>query len=268
MRAKHVVSLCLIVTALGCGEADKPRQLPYDPDETTIIGGGDGTAAPAGDARTVNTPDGEDCVNLDITCVQPQDECGDDGTADVIVDNDGTVLYVACYPQDGVSVEEFEGPVEDLPNNAVLVIDGDVDGADVVGDVTIDGNNITVYGNGPDVSVIDGNLDIAMNNSIVRGVRITQDVTISKNNGTLIDCVIEGNLTITGENVNVALCEVWGETHVLANNAVFVANVFGSEPVIDANMKACNNNTLFSDDNDDGEVTPDELGAEIDCGVE
>lgn len=265
MRAKHGVCFFLIVTALACGDADPKRKVPYNADETTVIGAGPNGP---GDVYVVTTPDGEECVELDAdVCVSPQEECGEDGTADVLVDNDGTVLYVACYPpEDSVSVEDFEGPVEELPNNAVLVLDGEDDGVDVMGDVTIDGNNITVYGEGPDVSVIDGNLDIAKNNSIVRGVRILEDVTISKNNGTLIDCVIEGNLTITGENVNVALCEVWGETHVLANNAVFVANVFGSQPVIDAKMKACNDNTLFSDDNDDGEVTPDEIGAEIDCG--
>lgn len=269
MRPMHRVSLCFFVLALGCGSSDPKRELPYAPDETTVIGGGSNSGLPTGDYQVVSTPDGKSCVMIDeFECLQPQNECGDDGTADVIVDNDGTVLYVACYPQDGVSVEDFEGPIGELPNNAVLVIDEADDGADVMGDLTIDGNNITVYGHGPDVSVIDGNLDIAKNNSIVRGVRITQDVTISKNNGTLIDCVIEGDLTITGLNVNVALCEVWGQTRVLANNAVLVANAFASAPEVTATtVKACNNNVLFSDENDDGDVTDDEITGDVDCGL-
>jgi hypothetical protein len=272
VRSMVAVS-CLL--ALACGDdPPKPAALPYSPNETNVIGGDGFFNAPTdggasgGGGIAVGTPNGDECINLDDVCVRPQVTCdSDEAAADVLVDKDGTVLYTACYPTSGVSVESFEGPVGDLPNNAVLVIDDADDGVDVMGDVTIDGNNVTVYGNGPDSSVIGGNLNIAMNNSIVRGVRIQGDAVISKNGGTLIDCVIEGNLTITGENVNVALCEIWGETTITANNAVLVQNVFAKQPTIDAKVKACNDDLLFADANQDGVVDPDEIQGEISCDI-
>jgi hypothetical protein len=261
-------SVLLVFIALGlaaCADSGtQTRRLPYNANETTVIGSSG--SGGLDNAQVVSTPDGTECINLDdVVCATPQSECGNDGTADVLVDENGTVLDVVCYPSGGVSVETFDGPVENVGNSAVLVIDDVDDGVDVDGDVTIDGNNVVLFGAGPDTSVIGGNLNIDKNNAIVRGVRIQGDVVIDKNNPSLIDCVIEGDLLIKGNNVNIALCEVWGTLTIEGNNAKLVSNHFAQAPSIKGKNTVCNDNVAFADANDDGEISPSELGAAIDC---
>ena len=254
---------CLLYIA-GCGASATPTRLPYDADSTTIIGGNfdnpDGMAW-----EDVTTPDGDGCVNLDSVCVQPQKECGDDARADVLLKEDGTVADVICYPTNGVSVETFEGDVHKVGNDVVLVVDDQDDGVDVMGNVTIDGNNVTLYGHGPDVSVIGGDLHIDKNNSLVRGVRVQGDVVIDKNNPSMVDCVIEGDLTIHGNNVSIALCEVWGKLTIEGNNAVLTSNRFAHAPEVKGNNTTCTDNKLFSDANADHVVADDELGDAVSC---
>jgi hypothetical protein len=253
----------LLLAACADG-ASLPTQLPYKPNTTSVVGGNfdnsDGLVA-----TDYATPDGSACVDLDGTCVKPQDECGDDGTALVLLDAKSQVADIICYPKDGVAVDAFEGDVRDTGNNAVLLLDDKVDGADVTGNVTIDGNNVALFGHGPDQSVIAGDLHIEKNNALVSGIRVQGDVVIEKNNPSLVDCVIEGDLTIRGNNVSVALCEVWGKLTIEGNNALLVANKFLSAPEVSGINLRCSANVAFSDDNHDGHVADAELNGPIAC---
>ena len=258
--------LLVVCSLLGIAACGAETHLPYDPNSTTVIGGE--TDNPDGLAWQVEeTPDGEACINLDDVCVQPQKACGDSGAADVLLAEDGSVADVICYPTDGIAIESVEGDLDHVGNDVVLVLDDEDDGADVTGDVTIDGNNVTLFGHGPDTSVIDGDLNIDKNNSVVRGVRITGDVTIDKNNPSLVNCVIEGDLTILGNNVSIALCDVWGKLTIEGNNAVLVSNHFASAPEVKGNNTVCSSNRLFKDADDDHAVGDDELGAEVNCSA-
>jgi len=246
MHKHFLIVQALFVLGVGCGNDGNSRGLPYTPGQTTLIGG-------------------DECAKLDDECVDAQQQCGKDGAADVLLDDSGRLVDVICYPTTGVAVENYDGPVEDVGNNVVLVLDGADDGVDVDGDVTIDGNNVTLYGEGPDVSVIGGNLDIAKNNAVVRGVRVQGDVTIEKNNPSLVDCVIEGDLLIHGNNVSIALCEVWGKLTIEGNNAVLVSNVFAQLPEVKGNNTVCNDNVSFVDADHDAKVADDELGDAVVC---
>lgn len=178
-RFEIVVLLGSLLGLVACGSDDAPRTLPYDPNSTALIGGDydnpDGLAF-----RIRETPDGDECIDLDGACVRPQKECGDSGAADVLLDDSGKVVDVICYPTSGVAIETIEGEIDHVGNNVVLVFDDEDDGADITGDVTIDGNNVTLYGHGPDTSVIGGDLNIDKNNAVVRGIRVEGDVTIDK----------------------------------------------------------------------------------------
>lgn len=263
-RASVLLALGLGLT-VGCGDEDERiPKFPYSTDETTLIGDADNPDGLAG-YRIVRTPDGEACINLDDVCVTPQSECGDDGAVDVLLDDQGNVVDVICYPTGGVSIETVEGGIDDVGNDVVLVLDDEDDGVDIAGDVTIDGNNVTLYGNGPDTSVIGGDLEIAKNNALVRGVRIEGDVLITKNTPSIVDCVIEGDLTIRGNNVSIALCEVWGRVAIEGNNTVLVGNRFASAPEIAGKNTVCNGNVAFEDANEDETVDSDELGEPIEC---
>jgi hypothetical protein len=147
----------------------------------------------------------------------------------------------------------------------VCVLDDVDDGADITGDVTLDGNNVTLWGHGPDVSVIGGDLNISKNNARVRGVRVRGDVTIDHNNPSLVDCVIEGNLIIHGNNVAVALCDVWGTTQIDGNNAVLVENRLASAPEVTGNNTVCTSDFAFEDSDDDKIIADAELGQELAC---
>jgi hypothetical protein len=265
MQRDWVLLVVCLGALAGCAgdEQTRPR-LPYATDKTTVIGDFDN---PDDSARfqTWSTPDGAECINLDDACVKPQDVCGDDGAADVLLNERREAVDVICYPTDGVAIEDLEGEVEDVGNDVVLVLDDADDGVDVQGDVTIDGNNVTLWGHGPDNSVIGGDLAIEKNNAVVRGVRIQGDLVITKNNASLVDCVIEGDVTIAANNTSIALCVVWGTLTIEGNNTVLVGNRLAASPTIAGNETTCNGNVAFTDDNEDHTVEDDELGDVIEC---
>lgn len=242
----------------ACGSDETEVVTPYEPGSATIIGEQAG---------------GEAIVTLsgcnDGACTEAVEQCGADGAADVIVDDAGNVVEVICYGQD-VAVEQI--PAEqvdtystDQKNDTVLVLDGADDGVDVEGDVVVDGNNAVIYGEGPDVSVVSGTLQLEMNNAKIRGVRIQGDVIIDKNDTKLLYCVIEGDLTIIGNNTTVAECQVFGRVQITGLNTVFVRNGCEGAERLDGFNLTCNGNTSFADANDDFVVQDAELGAELEC---
>ena len=265
-RISKLVFLSGVVLS-ACGSSADTSALPYSANLTTVIGG----ARPDKKDKDkryheVATPDGDDCVDEGKdTCAKPQDSCGDDGTADVLVDSQGKTLAVVCYPSGGVAVQDVDGNLSKVGNNTVFVLDALDDGPDVTGDVTLDGNNVTLWGHGADVSVIQGDLHIDKNNARVRGLRVMGDVTIDKNNPSLIDCVIEGDLTIRGNNAAMALCDVWGKTTIEGNNSVFIENRLASAPLIVGKNTDCAGDLRFDDANDDGVIADAELGLELSC---
>jgi hypothetical protein len=268
VKMNRVVAFAVVCCGMvgACGDDNAGRQLPYPTDKTTLIGDYDNPKDLAG-YRTVTTPDGDACINLDDVCVKPQAECGEDAVADVLLDDQGNVVDTICYPTGGVAVETVEGDLKKLGNDVVLVLDDKDDGVDIDGDVTIDGNNVTLYGHGPDTSVIGGDLHIDKNNSLVRGVRVEGDVVIDKNNPSITNCVIEGDLTILGNNVSIALCEVWGKLTIEGNNAILVGNHFASPPAVKGKNTVCNGNFEFADADADGKIADSEVGAAIDCSA-
>lgn len=266
------VSMLMVVGSVlvgACGSDEGVTVLPYAANLTTVIGGDEQAEGTSKDGfRIVDTPDADECIDEDSgECLKPQEECGDDGVADLLVDANGKPLTTLCYPTDGVAVEDIEGDLSKVGNNTVFVLDDVDDEADVTGNVTLDGNNVTLYGHGPDVSVIEGDLHIDKNNARVRGIRVRGDVVIDKNNPSLVDCVIEGDLTIHGNNVALALCEVWGNVNVHGNNAFLVENLFANAPAVAGQNTVCNGNDAFADADDDQAVDEEEIGDPIECAA-
>jgi hypothetical protein len=229
---------------------------PYDPGQATLVG-----AEKGGEDLELS----EACAEYD--CGGELDQCGDRAAADVIVDANGEVVDVICYKQDvsvdAVPLDQTESA--EAGNNTVLVLDDEDDGVDVEGDVTISGNNAVLYGEGPDVSVIGGTIEIEKNNAIVRGVRVQEDVTITKNNTQMAFCVIEGDLTISGNNTTVAECTVFGKVTITGLNTVFVQNQFAQVDFTAQNL-ICNGNVHFDDADRSLTVESSELGEGIACG--
>lgn len=245
-----------MVLASACGDdADHNVDYPYDPDQTIVIGGDSD--------EPLTTPDGNACLEIDNeNCIRPQEDCGDDGRADLILDENGNVVDVICYPTSNAPIETIPAesvPVNKTQNNAVVVLDAADDGVDIEGDLSVDANNVVIYGESPDVSVIGGDLDVTKNNTTVRGVRIMGDVTVEFNNANFVFCVIEGDVTILGNNTTFAGCDIWGDLQVSGENAILVSNHLADPGPFAAQGLVCNGNYHFEDGNTNGVIEADEL---------
>jgi hypothetical protein len=267
VRTRHsLLAIGSLLAAAACSSSEG-SSYPYSPNQTSVIGStDDDDGKPSKDApdligitpvRTTSTS----------SSASARDACGDGATADVIVAAGGDVLSTICYPNEDYEVVPLGDQAEDprLGNNVVAVVDDSDDGVDVEGDLVIEGNNVIVYGGGPAVSVIGGDLDVLKNNAIVRGVRIAGDVLLEKNNTALVYCVIEGDLHVVGNNNSIALCQVWGRITIEGNNTVLVSNLIAGDQAISGKNLRCNDNHRFTDIDGDGVVQDDDVLAPVNC---
>ncbi|MEO8179014.1 MAG: hypothetical protein ABI895_09295 [Deltaproteobacteria bacterium] len=252
---------CVLVGLLACGGGEEPEAItPYRLRQALLIGPDKGGTPEALDHVC------DDAADRDA-CRDGIEQCGQDAYADVVVDEDGSLLDVLCYGANVTVREVGDDPVanEVVGNHTVLVLDDVDDGADVTGDVTLSGNGAVLYGKGADVSVIGGTLAIEKNNAIVRGVRIQGDVTVVKNNIKLAFCEIDGDLTLSGNNATVAECIVHGRVLIGGINTVFAQNELGANDALSGKNLRCNANVSFEDSDADGSVSDAELGRAVTC---
>jgi hypothetical protein len=251
----------------GCGEDDPLASAdPYRPHEegaVTVINGD--PAMPIASGAVTE----EGCLQVTAdNCVPVVREgtfCKEtEGPADAVV-VDGMIAQVVCYsadPQKGTTtVLDGDGDGDtDIPQNengAVITFDPSTDGKPVMGNITLDANNVTLYGNGPDKSIITGDLNITGNNARVRGIRVKGNVTISLNTAALIFVVVEGNLTVESNNSIVAETNVYGNFTVApGNNTILVNNGAAGNWTIEPSGHQCDNNVALTDG--DGDKTVDE----------
>jgi hypothetical protein len=216
--------------------SDVRANMPYTLGQALVIGESDS-------GELVAVDDGCDSA----ACQAVRERCGESAYADVVVDAEGEVLDVLCYPGNA-KVEEIASAAVDTAsagNNTVLVLDALDDGPDVTFDVVLTGNNAVIYGRGADVSEIGGDLLIDKNNAVVRSLRIDGDVTIDKNNAQLSFVEIHGDLTIRGNNTTLAKSVVYGAVHIEGVNTVLVQNRLAGERALSGKNLTCNGNVSF-----------------------
>lgn len=239
----------------SCSDPDGTVATPYLPGVMVVVGEVEG-----GELTTIGACQQRDCEAF-------EDHCSATDAADVIVGPDGDVVDVLCYRQ-RVNVQEIRTEAVSSAragDNTVLVFDGFIDGVDVDGDLTMDGEAATVYGQGPSLSIVGGTLEVEEAGAIVRGIRIQEDVTISQDDVKLTFCAIDGDLTITGDNVTVAVCDLFGEVRVLGDGAILVDNRTQQAPIVTGADALCDQIQAFSDENDDFRVQADEVGNDFSC---
>ncbi len=271
MRTSFVFFAVPFAALLACGGSDDVQvqgdNTPYtsDPNKTVVVGGASG----ATDAQQGATSS-SGCVKLpDGTCVEAKG-CADGERRDVIVDSKGKVVDVVCYPASSdPPVIDSNGNVslDKNQNNGVVAIDGADDGVDVAGNVTAQGNNVMVYGEGPAVSVIGGNVVASGNNFAMRGVTVKGNVEISGgNNAALVLCTVEGNVHIVGNNNVIADCDVLGDIVIEGVNNTLVANhVGGVIRVSESKNSVCDGNTKWNDANANKTFDTGEAGGALEC---
>ncbi|MBX3189436.1 MAG: hypothetical protein KF819_20600 [Labilithrix sp.] len=266
MRTLPLAAFLFVLVACGseAPPASQGNDTPYtsDPGKTVVIGAGGQSVQTVPPGGCVTLPSGE--------CVTPDKKCKADERTDVVVDSSGKVVAVVCYPASASPTPVDENGNVELgkENKGVVAIDGLDDGDDIAGNVTSSGNNVTVYGQGADVSVIGGNVTAEGNNFSLRGVRVKGNVNISGgNNATLVLCVVEGDVNITGNNTVMASCNVLGKITINGVNTVLVSNqVGGGISVSEAKNTVCDGNVEWNDANSNKLVDPGESGAPLTCG--
>ncbi|MBI2377422.1 MAG: hypothetical protein HYV07_25700 [Deltaproteobacteria bacterium] len=282
---RWIASGCVAASLWGC--SDEPtatlaaRDEPYEPwseENTTVIGGNTTGNAPEPGFVATGQVTAAGCLQVtDASCVEFEREgrycTTDSGPVDVIRNGD-SVVEVVCYEDtDGtagstVVVDGDSDGAIDVPqqkNGSVLTFDPSSDGKPVAGNVTVDANNVTIYGNGPANSIIDGNLVITGNNARIRGVRVTGNVVFDLNTGALVLSVVEGNIHVGSNNVLLAENDVFGNVEVSGNNAILIGNDVSGNWQISGQNPVCSENFAFADADENGSVEDSERGNALTC---
>jgi hypothetical protein len=261
------------------GEADEeppPAASEPDPDEPPTSTG----------TVLVGTPEGEGDVGEMAVCVDglcsvpPVDTsnwCERDGGPVDLIYVDGVLVETICYPPaddpDRPTMEidtTTPGDIEvvQTANNTTVTFDPATNGTPIEGNIAIDGNNVAIYGNGPDETIIDGDVMLDGNTVRLRGVTITGDLILMKNRAAVVLCRIEGNVRLSTTSTNGSVFaenDIWGDFTSDSNNNVFVANdVLGLWEHV-GNNNTCDDNSGFADENDDGLVDDEERTEQLTC---
>ena len=278
--------IALLALAIGCGDSatgttgweiseEEGGKTSYGDDGDSIV-----TSNSRDDTFVVTgQPEEDECVEIEEHCYDLEDlkdqYCDDrDAQVDVIV-VDGEVVDVICYPprDGGQDIEEItrdedgDAEVEQTNNGAVVTFDESTDGEPIEGDITMEAERVTLFGNGVDETIIDGDIYVRSNQSRIRGVTIMGDVTFEQisNNSKMAFCKIYGDLLIESNEVTVTNCQVWGDVTVTGNNTTLVnIGVQGAWEISPNSF--CDGCYRFTDEEDDKEVHEDEIGEELTCG--
>jgi len=285
--------LVLVVPLLACSDDDN-GSLSRFPDgygdfrdeNVTAVGGseeGDVRAIPGSGSVIVGTPEGsggEVCFS-DTLCEVPDTAgsnfCEREGGPVDLIYVDGVVVETICYPpaEDPDRPLELidstrEGDVEivQMANNTTVVFSDDLDGQPLVGDVSVDGNNVAIYGNGIDNTIIDGSVTLDGNNGRLRGVTITGDLILRKNNVAIVLSKILGDVVLDTMSTNGSVFaenDIFGSFSSNSNGNVLVGNDVLGAWSLTGNGYTCDRNYAFADGNGDELVDDDERGALLEC---
>lgn len=211
---------------------------------------------------------GGGCIMYQSECLKPAEKCGT-SAVDIVLDSKGKPLDYLCYPSEStLTVQDLaaqQGTIMQNENDTVLVLDDLHGGANITGPVTVDGNNVVIYGTTPNAAVLAGSLTVDGNNALVRGVRIKGNVTIDKNDATLAFCVIEGNLTVTGNNFRLLACDVLGSVSITGNGARLYGDHIVGSLSSQGKDPDCNDDFAATDTNGNLSIEPSEVGAPLKC---
>jgi len=242
--------------ALACSSSKAEPILPY----------------PVGQAMVFGTPRGGVMMPVDASCdsdvcVAVRERCGGEAYAEVIIDAPGELLDVMCYPG-GLTIRDIGlGPFDTIgeESDTVFVFDAHDDGADMLGEVIITGDDDVLYGAGAAVSVLGEGLRVDGERVVVRGMTIRGDVTIDRNDAKLSLVQINGDLNINGNGVTLSESIVHGEIHLVGSGTVLSRNLLEGTAELSASDLRCHQNQRFDDVDADRYIDDAELGGEVDC---
>ena len=251
----------------GSGADTAGEPVPETPVLVGTSGGGDASME-------------EVCISDTLCQVPPVDEskwCEREGGPVDLIYADGKLVQTICYPPaddpnrpteviDGTTPGDLE--VAQNANRTTVVIDPATNGMPITGDVSIDGNNVSIYGNGPDNTILDGDVTLDGNNIRLRGVTITGDLVISKNRVAVVLCRILGNVRLDTMSTNGSVFaenDIFGDFTSTSNDNLFVGNDVLGAFKHEGNNNLCDRNAAFEDKDGDLLVDDDERGTALTC---
>lgn len=254
-RSLAVTAGLALTTLAGCGSVAFPGG-----DNRTIVISPDGT-------QSYGNPSGNDCLTLPSgECVRPQQQCGVGAHAEVVVSADGKIQDVVCFPDKAQSYTVVDNqPAVSVEGKEIVVLDRAADGPDVAGNLDINGSNAIVYGQGPGLSVIGGNVNVIYNNGIVRGISVLGDTTFIGNDNTFYYCVIYGNVTIQSNGNVLSACDIYGNVTVIGNNNELRALRIQGTVSNQGSNNVCSADVRFTDTNLNKLIEPIEIGSALSC---
>lgn len=269
MKRVWVVTLAAVC---ACGGDNRDVYGPYDDKNTTVVGTTSGDPV-----IEVTGPKGSgECVKVDGDVCVPVDDEGSwcdrsGGPVDVVV-VDGVVVKTVCYPPSRddkttaiTSTNPGDTNVLQTANGTAIVFDSSLDGQPITGNIDVDGNEVSIYGNGPDKTIIDGDVNIQGNNVRIRGVTITGNLTIGLNTAAVLLSRVYGDVTISKNNSVFVDNDVYGNVSVSANNTTLVGNHVQGTWQVNGASSICDGDIAFNDADSDHVVDDNETGAELTC---
>jgi hypothetical protein len=246
----------VLLGVCACSSSARELVLPYPVGQAMVFGASEGGVTTSIDAACATE-----------TCVAVRERCGGDAYAEVVLGTPGNVLDVMCYPGDLRVREIGAAPFESIgeESDTVFVFDALEDGADVLGDVTVSGDNDVLYGAGAEVSVLGGGLGIDGERTVLRGLTIRGNVTIDENEAKLSLVQINGDLTINGNGVTLSESIVHGDVLVVGSNTVLSRNLLEGVASLEGTNLACRLNQRFDDADGNRVIDDAELGSEVAC---
>ena len=247
-----------------------------DGDERVSVIGTDSTGATVAGSIVAS----DSCILAGQDCVEaaPTGEwCEREGGPYDVVLVEGEVVEVVCYPPPADSAgpevvlsDPRQGDLE-IPqdaNNTAITFDASTNGKPIDGNITLEGNNVSVYGNGPDETIIDGDIIVSGNNVRLRGVTVLGDVVVRLNNASIILCRIHGDLILEGESTNNSVLvanDVFGRIDAPSNGNTVVGNDVQGDFDITGHNNTCDENRAFADANEDHVIDEGEMGDALVC---
>lgn len=250
-------SLLSLLAPSACSSPGREAVLPYPVGQAMVFG-----ASPEG-ALAMRM--GASCTS--DACDVALERCGESGYAEVVLGTTGRVLDVICYRGDLAVRELSDTPFDRIGSEreTVFVFDALDDGADLLDEVIVTGENDVLYGAGADVSVLGAGLGVDAQGTIVRGLTVRGDVTVDKNDVKLSLVEIFGDLTLNGDHATLSESIVHGEVLVVGSNAVLARNLLEGTGRLSGTNIGCSLNQRFDDRNADRQIDEQELGPEIAC---
>ncbi len=248
------------------GEGD---QTGYGSDYDVII-------TPDGHSHVV-TGRGEGCVVIEDQCYDVGAAqgryCDDpDAQADIAFGPDGEVAQVVCYPapssasavDDLLVREDGSATLPQTSNGAVVTFGAETDYTPIAGDLTLNAERITLFGNGRYVTTLQGDLTLASNNARVRGLSVEGDIIVASNanNSALAFASVGQDLRVEGNGFIALEVIVFGDLILAGNNAQLTA--VGVQGAFEAPAQLpCTGCYSFSDADADQRVSADERTGQL-----